>query len=458
MPQVAAGGKGHSTIDDQTEGRRVRLRPPQQTGKTARNVLLTFAAPPESRTDFSMSTPAFHPNRAPYAADPSRSRGRLVLEPDSPTRTAFQRDRDRIIHSAAFRRLAHKTQVFVPHEGDHYRTRLTHSIEVGQIARALARGLGLDDDLAEAIALAHDLGHTPFGHTGEDVLDAAMAPYGGFDHNAQALRIVTELERRYAAFDGLNLSWESLEGLVKHNGPLLTADGLPIARHGTLELPAAIVEYNARHSLELATFASAEAQAAALADDIAYNAHDIDDGLRAGILDLGQLAAVPFLRDVLSEIETRHPGLEPARAIHEVVRRLVTLFIEDAIAESRVRLRASGATSVEGVRGLDRPVVGFTADTVLIDADVKSFLFRNLYRHPRLTRVRDRAADVVRALFSHFVGNPSAMPDEWASAARDEGRDEAARARLVCDYIAGMTDRYALNEHRRLFDAVPDLR
>jgi dGTPase len=402
---------------------------------------------------------AFPPLRAPYAADPAKSRGRRFAEPASPTRTDFQRDRDRIVHSTAFRRLAHKTQVFVPHEGDHYRTRLTHTIEVAQIARALARALGLDDDLAEALALAHDLGHTPFGHTGEDVLDEVMLPYGGFDHNAQALRIVTKLERRYAAFDGLNLTWETLEGLVKHNGPLLTADGAPIARYAERGLPLALREYDAQQDLALASFASAEAQAAALADDIAYNAHDIDDGLRAGLFDFSEVSEVDFLRDIGSEIEALYPNLERPRIIHELVRRVITHFIEDAIEESRRRLAQTSVQSVEAVRALTAPVIGFAQATESVDKMVKSFLFQNMYRHPHIARIRMLAADVVSDLFAAFFESPDFMPDEWAQAAAAIPlAEEARRARLVCDYIAGMTDRYALAEHTRLFEVTPDLR
>jgi dGTPase len=404
------------------------------------------------------SAPAFAPARAAYAADAARGRGRLIPEPVSPSRSEFQRDRDRIIHSTAFRRLAHKTQVFIPHEGDHFRTRLTHSLEVGQIARSLARALGLDDDLAEALALAHDLGHTPFGHTGEEVLDELMAPYGGFDHNAQALRIVTKLERRYAAFDGLNLTWETLEGLVKHNGPLLKADGTPMPRYAQRGLPVALLEYNAVSNLDLEHFASAEAQAAALADDIAYNAHDIDDGLRAGLIDFAQIAEVDFLRAAGEEIERSYPGLEPVRAIHEVVRRLITYFIEDAIAESRQRIEATGVASVEDVRRQDGPLIGFSEVASSTDISIKRFLFRNLYRHQRLVSSREQAVPIVRNLFPRFLANPNLMPPEWAEAAAKIGPDEVRRARLVCDYIAGMTDRYAIAEHDRLFDGGADLR
>ncbi|WP_174514018.1 deoxyguanosinetriphosphate triphosphohydrolase [Methylocella tundrae] len=405
-----------------------------------------------------MQPSAFPPVRAPYAADPARSRGRLVSEPASPSRSEFQRDRDRIIHSSAFRRLAHKTQVFIPHEGDHYRTRLTHSLEVGQIARSLARALGLDDDLAEALALAHDLGHTPFGHAGEDALDAAMRPYGGFDHNAQTLRIVTKLERRYAAFNGLNLTFETREGLVKHNGPLLLSSGGPVARYAGRGLPAALLEYNAISDLDLSRFGTAEAQAAALADDIAYNAHDIDDGLRAGLIAISDIAEVQFLRELGCEIEKLYPGLEPSRFIHELTRRLITFFIEDAIDESRRRLEKTGVSSAEDVRSQSAPVIGFSPSTARIERQIKDFLFQNLYRHPRLIRVRDQAATIIFNLFPRFLNAPRSMPAEWSEAALRIGADEGRRARVVCDYIAGMTDRYAVSEHRRLFDEAPDLR
>jgi dGTPase len=403
--------------------------------------------------ELAQSTP-----RAAYASDAARSRGRLIPEASSPTRSDFQRDRDRIIHSAAFRRLAHKTQVFVPHEDDHYRTRLTHSIEVGQLARAIARALRLDDDLAEALALAHDLGHTPFGHTGEDVLDEIMEPFGGFDHNAQALRLMTKLERRYAQFDGLNLTWETLEGLVKHNGPLLQRDGSPVARYVNRKLPVALVEYDAIHKLDLGSFAGAEAQAAALADDIAYNAHDIDDGLRSGLITFSQIAEVDFLRDIGSEIETLFPKLERARIIHEMVRRLITHFVEDAIVESRRRLAESGVESVEEVRAQERPLLAFSQATESADKIIKSFLFQNLYRHQKIMRIRAQAEEVIRDLFGRFIADPGLMPAEWAQGARAAVADEPKRARLVCDYIAGMTDRYALSEHRRLFDVTPELR
>jgi dGTPase len=394
--------------------------------------------------------------RAPYACDPSRSRGRLHAEPASPTRSAFQRDRDRIVHSSAFRRLKHKTQVFVFHEGDHYRTRLTHSIEVSQIARALARALGLDEDLAEALALSHDLGHTPFGHTGEDALAACMAAFGGFDHNAQALRLVTRLERRYAEFDGLNLTWETLEGLVKHNGPLVDRDGRPTTRYADQGVPLAILEYDARQPLGLSTFASAEAQGAALADDIAYNAHDIDDGLRAGLFPIEELRKVAFVADLLAEVDVRYPGLEPPRRIHEVVRRVITRFVEDVIGESERRLAALAPPEAEAIRAADGPVVAFSAPMAAADAAIKAFLHPRMYRHPRVVAVRVKAEAVVRDLFGRFTAEPSAMPEEWRSGLERAG--EGRVARRVADYIAGMTDNYALEEHRRLFSATPELR
>ena len=377
-------------------------------------------------------------------------------EPGSPTRSEFQRDRDRIVHATAFRRLKHKTQVFVFHEGDHFRTRLTHTIEVAQIARALARALGLDEDLAEALALSHDLGHTPFGHTGEDALDDCMREHGGFDHNAQALRIVTRLEQRYADFDGLNLTWETLEGLVKHNGPLLDAAGQPVARYAARGVPGAILEYSARQNLELATHASAEAQAAAIADDIAYNAHDIDDGLRAGLFDLDGLRTVPFAAGLLDEVDAKWPGLERSRVIHELVRRVITRFVEDVIAESERRLVALAPVDADAVRGAGAPVVAFSDGMAAAERQVKAFLFANMYRHPTVMNVRTQADAVVRDLYSRFTDDPGVLPPEWRRdwAALDPDR----RARRVADYIAGMTDRYALDEHRRLFDATPDLR
>lgn len=393
--------------------------------------------------------------RAIYAQDPGQSRGRLHLEPESPTRTPFQRDRDRIIHSTAFRRLKHKTQVFVYHEGDHYRTRLTHTIEVSQIARSLARALRLDEDLAECLALAHDLGHTPFGHEGEDVMHECMAPFGGFDHNAQSLRVVTALEHRYAEFDGLNLAWETLEGLVKHNGPLVDSTGAPLGKFKNSELPFAIRTYAEKQDLMLGTWPSAEAQAAAIADDIAYDAHDLDDGLRARLFKVEDIAEVPFLAGILEEVDSRYPGLEEQRRIHEIVRRQITRMVEDVIGEGIRRIEALKPQSVEDIRTAGHCVVGFSAAMADAERQVKKFLFARMYRHPDVLAVRKLVARIVRELFSHYMQQPDDMPREWAQGmASLAGAD---RARRVCDFIAGMTDRYAIEEHRRLFDDTPEL-
>lgn len=394
--------------------------------------------------------------RAIYAADPWASRGRLVPEEASPTRSPFQRDRDRIIHSTAFRRLKHKTQVFVFHEGDHYRTRLTHTIEVAQIARALARALRLDDDLAEALALSHDLGHTPFGHTGEDTLDELMRPWGGFDHNAQALRIVTALERRYAAFDGLNLTWETLEGLVKHNGPMTDRAGHGVGKYAGRPVPRAILDFNADYDLWLWSHASLEAQAAALADDIAYDAHDLDDGLRAGLFTLEALRAVPFLAALLDEIFTLWPSLDTSRAIHELGRRVITRFVEDAIQESARRIGEIHPQSADDVRQCGWTLVSFSPAMAEADRAIKAFLFPNMYRAPSVVRIRQQADLIMRDLFARLFADPSLMPEEWQQGLA--GASEDKRARRVADYIAGMTDRFAHDEHRRLFDATPDLR
>ncbi|WP_428696997.1 deoxyguanosinetriphosphate triphosphohydrolase [Stappia sp.] len=393
--------------------------------------------------------------RAAYATDPDRSAGRLVPEAESPTRTPFQRDRDRIIHSTAFRRLKHKTQVFVYHEGDHFRTRLTHTIEVSQIARSLARAMRLDEDLAECLALAHDLGHTPFGHEGEDVMDAAMAPFGGFDHNAQSLRVVTVLERRYAEFDGLNLSWETLEGLVKHNGPLVDGNGHPLGKFKDTGLPFAIRQYAQKQDLRLDSWPSAEAQAAAIADDIAYDAHDLDDGLRAGLLSIEQMREVPFLARILEEVDARYPQLEEARRIHEIVRRSITRMVEDVIGESLRRLAALSPGDAEDIRAAGAPVVAFSEEMAAREREVKAFLFANLYRHETMLAVRRQVAGVVRDLFKAYMSEPAELPEEWRRGLEQD--DDTRRARRVCDFIAGMTDRFAVDEHRRLFDHTPDL-
>jgi dGTPase len=399
----------------------------------------------------------FYPPLAPYACDARLSRGRLVPEPASPTRTEFHRDRDRIVHATAFRRLKHKTQVFVSPEGDHYRTRLTHTIEVAQIARSLARALGLDEDLAETLALAHDLGHTPFGHTGEDALDEVMRPYGGFDHNAQSLRIVTRLERRYAGFDGLNLCWETLEGLVKHNGPLLEPDGTPTSRYRARGIPVAILEYDALQPLDLATHASAEAQAAAISDDIAYDAADIDDGLRAGLFTLDDLGdAVPMAREFLDEIRRRYPTLEKGREINELTRRVITRLVEDVIAEASRAIGEVAPADADAIRQCGRTLIQFSPAMQAYDAGIKTFLFANVYRHGKVVPIRANAAAIVRDLFAALFATPEVMPPQWSAGIAQ--LDEARRARRVADYIAGMTDRFALDEHRRLFAHTPDLR
>ncbi|MBL8674751.1 MAG: deoxyguanosinetriphosphate triphosphohydrolase [Rhodospirillales bacterium] len=381
---------------------------------------------------------------APYATLAASTRGRLRPEPESATRSPFQRDRDRIIHCTAFRRLKHKTQVFVNHEGDHHRTRLTHSLEVAQIARSIARTLGLDEDMAEALALAHDLGHTPFGHAGEEALDAAMRAFGGFDHNAQTLRILTKLEHRYAEFDGLNLTWETLEGAVKHNGPLLKP-GVALA-----DLPAAIVEYSAEWDLELATWAGAEAQVAAISDDVAYNNHDIDDGLRAGLFAVDDLLDLPLVGDMFREVRRRYPAIDPGRLTHEAVRRLINAMVEDVVAETRRRLAAAAPESAAALRRLPTAVVAFSAPMAAANVALKRFLFERMYRHWRVNRMTSKARRVVADLFDLLFREPECLPDEWR--ARALAVDERARARIVADYIAGMTDRYALDEHRRLFD------
>jgi dGTPase len=380
--------------------------------------------------------------RAPYASNPEESRGRLHAERGSDMRSPFQRDRDRIVHSTAFRRLKHKTQVFVYHEGDHYRTRLTHSIEVAQIARTVARALGLDEDLAETVGLAHDLGHTPFGHAGEEALNAEMAPYGGFSHNDQTLRILTRLERHYAEFDGLNLTWETLEGTVKHNGPLV---GPGIDR----PVPPSIAEYDRRHRLDLDTHPGPEAQVAALADDIAYNNHDIDDGLRAGLFAVADLQDLPLVGPVFAEVRLLYPGIEETRLVHEAIRRVIDRMVRDLVAETGRRLLAGGAHSVDEVRRLPEPVAAFSPEMRNHDGALKRFLFERMYRHYRVNRMSSKARRVVHELFQLFLAEPECLPLEWGA---PTGAGAAETARIVADYLAGMTDRFALDEHRRLFD------
>ena len=374
---------------------------------------------------------------APYACHPDTSRGRLHAERMSSFRSPFQRDRDRIIHSSAFRRLKHKTQVFVEHEGDYYRTRLTHTIEVAQVARTIAGVLGLNTDLAEAVALAHDLGHTPFGHTGEDAMEALMAPYGGFDHNAQALRIVTRLERHYADFDGLNLTWDTLEGIAKHNGPV--------------EAPFsyALAEVNAQWDLELATYASAEAQVAAIADDVAYSHHDLHDGLRSGLFDEADLMGLPITGPAFEEVDRLYPGLEKMRRRHEALRRVFGRMVEDVIAVAKNRLDAARPASVHEIRAMGTTVIRFSKPLFQELKAIKSFLFARMYRAPSVMTERARVTAVVNGLFPLFLARPDLLPQEWQPDVARAG-DETALARIVCDYVAGMTDRFAIAEGERL--------
>lgn len=376
------------------------------------------------------------PGRAPYATNPELSRGRYWPEDESPTRTCYQRDRDRVIHSAAFRRLKHKTQVFVQHEGDYYRTRLTHSLEVAQIARTIARELGLDEDLAEALSLAHDFGHPPFGHAGEDALDTCMRDYGGFDHNAQALSLVTRLEHRYAAFDGLNLTWETLEGLVKHNGPL-SGD----------ELPEAIAAFP--WDLELASHAGPEAQVAALSDDIAYVSHDIDDGLRAGLFQPADLFDVPLAGPFFYEVERKYNDLELGRFIGEAVRGLLGSMVGDVLAETKRRLATALPRSAAEIRSLPAPVAAFSENFFPDLLELKAFLFRRMYRHARVTEAMQNAQRLLTELFGAYMDDPKLLPPDWEGGAVHGAGARTARA--VCDYIAGMTDAYAQAEYRRIF-------
>jgi dGTPase len=381
-----------------------------------------------------------------YAADPARAGARRVAEEESAYRSCYQRDRDRIIHSSAFRRLKHKTQVFVEHEGDYFRTRLTHSIEVAQVARTIAGALGLNEELTEAVALAHDLGHTPFGHTGEDALDALMAPHGGFDHNAQALRIVTALERHYAGFDGLNLTWDTLEGIAKHNGPVtpLRGDG-----PGTADLPWALAAYVSGHDLELHTHAGAEAQVAALSDDIAYNNHDLHDGLRAGLFTEADIRALPIVGPCYDEVDRIWPGLDPYRRRHEALRRVFGVMVADVIETSRSALAAADPDSPAAVRHLGRPVIRFSEGMWAELQQIRAFLFARMYRAPAVMEMRRQVTGVVEDLFAFYLDQPRFLPARWQDdVARAEG--ETALARLVSDYISGMTDRFALQSHARL--------
>ena len=394
--------------------------------------------------------------RALYACDPDRSRGRLFAEPPSKTRSPFRRDCDRVIHSTAFRRLKHKTQVFVFHEGDHYRTRLTHSLEVAQIARALARQLGLDEDLTETLALAHDLGHPPFGHAGERALDKCLQSHGGFDHNAQTLRVLTSLEHRYPEFDGLNLTWESLEGIVKHNGPLTERSGAPAGRYSDSGVPIGIADFNGKYDLELWSYASLEAQVAAFADDIAYDAHDIDDGLRAGLFKVDDLKVMPLTADIIAEIDKHYPVLDDNRRGAELVRELISYMINAVMSEAGKRLEAAKPQSAHDVRLYDRPLVAFSPPVAQEEAAIKAFLKQRMYRHKRVMRVMGEAEQILFELFARYQETPGDLPAEWVE--ETERETEGGRARRIGNFIAGMTDRFALMEHQRLFDSTPDLR
>jgi len=381
---------------------------------------------------------------AQFACDPSRSRGRLYPEEESAFRSCFQRDRDRIIHASAFRRLKHKTQVFIEHEGDYFRTRLTHSIEVAQVARTTAKVLGLDLELTEAVALAHDLGHTPFGHTGEDALNGLMQPYGGFDHNAQAIRIVTSLERHYADFDGLNLTWETLEGIAKHNGPV----GDPVHYN--------LADYNTRHDLELHTHASAEAQVAALSDDIAYNHHDLHDGLRAELFSTDELAKLPIVSDCFAEVDRLYPGLNYYRRRHEALRRFFGVLVADVITVTQKNLKDLDPRTPADIRNAGKMMVQFSPGLWSDLKVIREFLFHRMYRAPDVVEMRKKVTDVINTLFPLFMSDSSVLPKQWRKDVA-EVQSETELARIVADYIAGMTDRFALQEHARLTGAeVPD--
>lgn len=380
------------------------------------------------------------------AAVASESQGRLFHEDGCRMRSPYQRDRDRIIHSTAFRRLTHKTQVFIYYEGDHYRTRLTHTLEVAQIARSLARMLQLDEDLTEAVALAHDLGHSPFGHAGERALNRVMKAFGGFDHNAQSLKHVTLLEHKYPLFDGLNLSYECLEGIVKHNGPLVSAF-----------TPRYIRQFNETYDLSLSTYALLEAQVAALADDIAYSNHDIDDGLRAGLIVPNDLETVPLTKELLDDIRQSYGNLPVGRLVYELNRRLITAMVEDMNKTTSQRLLNQQIESMDDVRHAGEALVQFSPAMSQGIKELRAFLFNSVYRDDWVMKVMGRAEEIVTDLFEKYRNNAEALPPEWQEAVLAQP-DEAGRAILICDFVAGMTDRYALLEHRRLFDATPELR
>ena len=406
------------------------------------------------------NTPTRYESRelVPYASHGPASRGRVHAEPDEGggtpdglvARTPFQRDRDRILHSGAFRKLKHKTQVFVYHEGDYFRTRMTHSIEVAQIARSMARALRLNDDLAEAVSLAHDLGHTPFGHAGEDALGRVMEPYGGFDHNEQTVRVLTSLEHRYAGFDGLNLTWETLEGVVKHNGPMEKGD----------DIRPAILDLDSQIDLDLGHHPSAEAQLANLADDIAYLSHDFDDAIRAGLFDIDAIRDLPQVDKVLNAIEARHGKLPPSRLLHELVRQLISVFVHNLLGQSSQNIEDVSASSADDIRRAGHAVIAFSADMAADLEAIRGFLFTNMWRHYKVNRMTSKAKRVVTELFNLFMSETNTLPDDWQSVgeAGIDGLPESIRARVIADYIASMTDRYAILEHERLFEPGPILR
>lgn len=380
---------------------------------------------------------------APFASHSVASKGRAITEPaGSSTRSDYQRDRDRIIHSAAFRRLKHKTQVFIYHEGDYFRTRLTHSLEVAQIARSCARALHLNEDLAEAIALAHDLGHTPFGHAGEDALNEAMAPYGGFDHNEQSLRVLTHLEERYAAFNGVNLTWETIEGIAKHNGPI------------TGVIRPTIAALDSDLSLELSSFASAEAQIANLSDDIAYLSHDFDDGLRAGLLRLEDIRDLPVVGAILASLLKQWPDLALSRLSHELTRQLISYFVEDMLASAREQINAHPLHHPDDIRHLGKPLIAFHPDRFHELQTLKAFLFKHMWRHYKVNRMTSKARRAVKMLFDIFMDEPNLLPHDWQAKLTGEKTQDA---RVIGDYVASMTDRYALLEYERIFEMGPIL-
>ena len=406
--------------------------------------------------DRSMEQPAYNYCALPlasYACRPDLSLGRLHAEPESQYRTPFQRDRDRVIHSSAFRRLKYKTQVFVYHEGDHYRTRLTHTLEVAQVARTLARALMVNEDLAETVALAHDLGHTPFAHMGEDVLVECMKDVGGFNHNDQSLRVVTYLERKYPQWVGLNMTWETLEGIVKHNGPIINKDGADKV------LPVTLNMIQKQTDLRLNTYASIEAQVAAIADDIAYNSHDVEDGLRAKLFTFDDLAGVPLLARIMSDVRRRYPDINDHYLICETVRDLFGVMVMDVLNETRARLQKLKAETPDDIRAADRQMVAFT-DAMFNDIEkLRTFLRTRMYHHYKVNRMRLQVSKIVQDLYEAFTDNYKLLPDNWQVRVNEAGgpADKVAHARVVADYIAGMTDRFAMKEHGQLFGYFEEL-